>query len=111
MKPHGISSGIRWFKETPDKRYRAINEWFAIRKMTGVGKTTYKPWMLAAIDQAGYNKIRNEHIDDVAAELLRTGLTEIDRSTFETACQHCGIAPDNFTQEDLNRLEHIMNAD
>lgn len=72
---------------------------------------TYEPWMLAAIDQAGYNGIRIEHINAVAAELLRTGLTEIDRSTFEAACQHCGIAPDNFTQEDLNRLEDIMNAD
>lgn len=79
--------------------------------MTGVGKTTYKPWMLAAIDQAGYNKIRIEHINAVAAELLRTGLTEIGRSTFEAACRRCGIAPGNFTQEDLNRLEHIMNAD
>lgn len=71
----------------------------------------YEPWMLAAIDQAGYNGIRNEHINAVAAELLRTGLAEIDRSTFEAACRRCGIAPGNFTQEDINRLEHIMNAD
>lgn len=71
----------------------------------------YEPWMLAAIDQAGYNGIRIEHINAVAAELLRTGLTEIDRSTFEAACRSCGIASGNFTQEDLNRLEHIMNVD
>ena len=44
---------------------------------------SYEPWMLAAIDQAGYNGIRNEHISAVAAELLHTGLTKIDRSTFE----------------------------
>lgn len=71
----------------------------------------YEPWMLAAIDQAGYNGIRNEHISAVAAELLHTGLTKIDRSTFEAACRRCGVAPDSFTQEDLNKLECVMNAE
>ena len=68
---------------------------------------SYEPWMLAAIDQAGYNGIRNEHISAVAAELLHTGLTKIDRSTFEAACRRCG----SFTQEDLNKLECVMNAE
>lgn len=72
---------------------------------------SYEPWMLAAIDQAGYNGIRNEHISAVAAELLHTGLSEIDRSAFEAACRHCGVAPDRFTQEDLNKLECVMNAE
>ncbi len=72
---------------------------------------SYEPWMLAAIDQAGYNGIRNEHISAVAAELLHTGLTEIDRNTFEAACRRCGVAPDCFTQEDLNKLECVMNAE
>lgn len=72
---------------------------------------TYEPWMLAAIDQAGYNGIRSEHISAVAAELLHTGLTEIDRSTFEAACRRCGVDPDCFTQEDLNKLECVMNAE
>lgn len=72
---------------------------------------SYEPWMLAAIDQAGYNGIRNAHVSAVAAELLHTGLTEIDRSTFETACRRCGVAPDCFTQEDLNKLEYFMNEE
>ena len=67
--------------------------------------------MLAAIDQAGYNGIRNEHISAVAAELLRTDLTEIDHSAFEVACRRCGVAPGSFTQEDLNKLECFMNAE
>ena len=37
---------------------------------------SYEPWMLAAIDQAGYNGIRNEHISAVAVDLLHTGMTE-----------------------------------
>ena len=72
---------------------------------------SYEPWMLAAIDQAGYNGIRNEHISAVAAELLHIGLTEIDRNTFEDACWRCGVAPDRFTQEDLSKLECVMNAE
>lgn len=43
----------------------------------------FKPWQLAAMDDAGYNGIRDEHIERVAEALLSTGLTDIDRSTFE----------------------------
>ena len=53
--------------------------------------------------------IRDEHIDRVAESLLLTGLTEIDRSTFEYHCHKCGIDPDNFTQADLDRLQEKLN--
>ena len=69
----------------------------------------FEPWQLAMIDEAGYNGIRDEHIEKVAESLLATGLTEIDRSTFERHCYKCGINPDNFTQEDLDRLEIRLN--
>lgn len=72
-------------------------------------KMSYDGWMLAAIDKAGYNGIRSEHIYEVANELLRTGLTEIDRSTFNAACNRCGIDPSCFTQADLDELENVMN--
>lgn len=64
----------------------------------------YEPWMLAAMDQAGYNGVRNEHIAAVAEELLNIGQTEIDRDTFNLACYRCGIDPAVFTQENLNKL-------
>lgn len=69
----------------------------------------YEPWILAAIDQAGYNGIHNSHIYAVAKELLQANLDEIDQGTFEAACRHCGVDPKNFTQKDLNNLEEIMN--
>ena len=69
----------------------------------------FEPWQLAAIDDAGYNGIREEHIKKVANSLLTTGLTEIDRATFDYHCRKCGIDPDNFTQEDLDALEAILN--
>ena len=69
----------------------------------------FEPWMLAAIDEAGYNGIRQEHIESVGQELLRTGLTQISRQDFEAACCRRGIASENFTQADLDALEDYLN--
>lgn len=46
----------------------------------------FEPWQLAMLDDAGYNGIRDEHIQRVAESLLTTGLAEIDRSTFDYHC-------------------------
>lgn len=70
---------------------------------------SFEPWMLAAMDRAGYNGIRDEQIGTVAEELLRTGLTVIDRETFDAACHRCGVEPDNFTQSHLDRLKDALN--
>ena len=70
---------------------------------------SFQPWMLAAIDQAGYNGIRQEHIDAVAEEILRMGITEVSRREFDTACRRCGVNGDNFTQSDLDRLQERLN--
>ncbi len=69
----------------------------------------FEPWQLAMIDEAGYNGIREEHINKVAQSLLSTGMTRIDRTTFEYHCRKCGIDPDNFSQEDLRQLERKMD--
>ena len=37
----------------------------------------FEPWQLGVLDEAGYNGIRDEHIERVAESLLSTGLTEI----------------------------------
>lgn len=69
----------------------------------------FEPWMLAAIDQAGYNDITESHIKAVAIKILETGITHVARQDFKTAYHRFGIDPDNFTQEDLNRLESHLN--
>lgn len=69
----------------------------------------FEPWQLAAIDEAGYNGIRDDHINRVVQSLFSTGLAQIDRSTFEYHCRRCGIDSDNFTQRDLDRLQEKLN--
>lgn len=69
----------------------------------------FEPWQLAAIDELGYNGIRDEHIEKIANSLLSENLTDIDRDTVEYHCRKCGIDPDNFTQENLERLQERLN--
>lgn len=70
----------------------------------------YEPWMLAALDKAGYNGITDNHIDAVANEILKTGITQVSRQDFEAACHRCGVNPDNFSQDDLDALEDRLNS-
>ena len=70
---------------------------------------SFQPWMLAAIDRAGYNGIRQAHIDAVAEEILNMGITEVSRQDFDAACRRCGVNGDNFTQSDLDRLQERLN--
>ena len=69
-----------------------------------------EPWMLAMMDHAGYNGIREEHIEEVAQEILSMGISNISRNSFELACSRCGIDPENFTQADLDGLEILLNV-
>ena len=69
----------------------------------------YEPWMLAAIDHAGYNGIGQAHIEAVADQILSSGITQVSRADFDSACRRCGIDPNNFSQSDLDRLEQRLN--
>ena len=69
----------------------------------------FEPWMLGAIDEAGYNGIRDEHRNAVAREILNSGLTEVSRSDFDRACRCCGIDSNSFTQHDLDLLQDMLN--
>ncbi len=69
----------------------------------------FEPWMLAAMDDAGFNGITDEHIRRVAGELQKIGQAYIDRQTFDRACYTAGVDSENFTQEDLEKLEDVLN--
>lgn len=42
----------------------------------------FEPLELAMIDKAGYNGIRDEHIEKITDSLLLSGLTQVDRNIF-----------------------------
>ena len=69
----------------------------------------FEPWMLAAMDDAGFNGITDEHIRRVAREIQEIGQAYIDRQTFNLACFAVGVDPENFTQDDLDELEEVLN--
>lgn len=69
----------------------------------------FEPWQMAAMDEAGVFGVRDKHIDAVAEEILRTGITEVSRQNFDRACWNCHIDPISFTQEDLDRLQQRLN--
>lgn len=69
----------------------------------------FEPWQLGMLDEAGYNGIREEHILAVAASLRAGGVTDITWEVFSWHCRQCGVAPENFTQEDLDWLLSVLN--
>ena len=68
----------------------------------------FDAWILAAIDDAGYNGIRDEHLDRIADEIYKTGLSEIDRETFDCACRRAGVDSDLFDDNSLERLKEKL---
>lgn len=69
----------------------------------------YQAWELAAIDDAGYNGIREEHIERLAGALVQSGLSHIGNEEFRYYCHKCGMNPDNFTQLDIDRLQRRLD--
>ena len=69
----------------------------------------FEAWQLALIDSAGYNGIRDEHIEAVARELEKLPQTEINTGDFRSACIRAGIDPDNFGSDSIERLQERLN--
>ena len=68
----------------------------------------FQGWQLAAIDDAGYNGIRDCHIEKLARAIEIAGVTHIGNAEFHHFCRKCGIDPDCFAQEDLERLRERL---
>lgn len=70
---------------------------------------SFKPWMLAAMEQAGYTDTNEGLISRVANSLANSPNDIIDTAEFRSTCISCGVDPDSFTQNDLNRLQEKLN--
>lgn len=66
---------------------------------------TYKPWMLGALEEAGYGDTNEALINRVGRQLSNSPNDVIDTSEFRSACIACGVDPDSFTKDDLGKLQ------
>ena len=72
-------------------------------------KSGYKAHELAAIEAAGYMGINDDILNRVASELRVYGPCEISFELFARACFKCGVDPNCFEQEDLDKLVDLLN--
>ena len=69
----------------------------------------YKPWHLAAIEDAGYMDTSTGLVNRVANYLAGSPNDTIDTAEFCRACVACNVDPDSFTQKDLEQLQRKLN--
>lgn len=70
---------------------------------------SYKPWMLAAMEEKGYMDTNESLINRVANYLAKSPNDIINTAEFRHACITCNVDPDSFTQSDLNTLQRKLN--
>ena len=66
----------------------------------------FTPWQLAAIDAAGYNGIRDEHIERVAQKIIDLEIREVDFDTLESVCESLSIDVNNFDDDAIEPSTH-----
>lgn len=70
---------------------------------------SFKPWMLAAMEEAGYMTTNEGLINRVANYLSDSPNDVINTGEFREACFSCNVDPDSFTQNDLDKLQKKLN--
>ena len=68
----------------------------------------FKPWLLAAMEEAGYMDTSEGCINRVARYLSKSPNDVIGAEEFRRACYACNVDPDSFTQADLRKLEEKL---
>lgn len=69
---------------------------------------SFKPWMLAAMEEEGLTDTSEGCISRVAQVLNQSSNTVIDTAEFRDACYRSNVDPDSFTQADLDRLQQKL---
>lgn len=69
----------------------------------------FEPWMLAAMEDAGYMDTSHGLNMRVANYLAKNGSDEIGEDEFRGACVACGVDPDSITQSDLDDIQDKLN--
>lgn len=70
---------------------------------------SFEPWMLAAMEEAGYMTTSHGLNMKVAHYLAENGSENIGDAEFYDACLECGVDPDSITQSDLDDIQRKLN--
>jgi len=69
----------------------------------------FEPWMLAAMEDAGYMDTSHGLNMKVAHYLAENGSDNIGNEEFADACIACGVDPDSITSSDLEDIQNKLN--
>ena len=69
----------------------------------------FKPWMLAAMEEEGHTDTKVGHINRVAKYIAAHYTGTIGDAEFEETCNACGIDIGEFEQEDIEKIQEIIN--
>ena len=70
----------------------------------------FKDWHLAAMEDYGLMDTETGLINRVARKLAESPNDIIDTAEFRSACVSCGVDPDSFTRDDLDRLQRRLDT-
>ncbi len=69
----------------------------------------FKDWQLAMMEDYGLTDTNTGLINRVARQLAQSPNDVIDTAEFRSACLSCGVDPDSFTSDDLDRLQRKLD--
>ena len=69
----------------------------------------FEDWQLAMMEDYGLMDTNTGLINRVARQLAKSPNDVIGTAEFRSACLESGVAPDSFTQKDLDQLQRKLN--
>jgi hypothetical protein len=69
----------------------------------------FKAWELAAMEEYGQTDTDAGLVNRVARRLAESPNDVIDTAEFRSACLSCGVDPDSFSSDDLDRLQRKLD--
>lgn len=68
----------------------------------------FDPWMLDAIDEAGYNGVREDDLEEIADLIKHHHEFNVSESTIRFYAAKCGINPNNLTRKDISKIYDLL---
>lgn len=69
----------------------------------------FEPWMLAAMEEAGYMDTKEGQLNRLARYLAQQPEETVGNTEFLRACRACDVDVRDLDQEDLRRLQEKLD--